>query len=330
MNQYRAKVSVYETQHAILEIKRTLETLLRQELKLLRVSAPLVLSNECGLNDNLDIDQNGVLFNADSYDETIEIVQSLAKWKRVALAKYEIPRGKGIFATLNAIRPHEKVDFLHSLYVDQWDWELIIEPDQYNLEFLIDYVQNFFNIIKVTERYINTLHPQLIDKMPDKLFVISSEELYKKYPDLTPQQREYEICKEHKFVFITKIGNIIPGADHAHGARAKDYDNLELNGDLIAYHAPNDCALELMSLGIRVDKDTLIKQKGLDINLVDTYNEYYQGILKEELPLSIGGGLGQSRLCMYLLEKKHIGEVQVSVWPKSELEKAKEENIEFL
>lgn len=327
---YKSKLSINETQHAILEIKKTVETFLKEELKLLRVSAPIILNVNEHINDYLEDNKSGVIFDVKGYNSKIEIVQSLAKWKRKAIHKYEIPLKNGIFASMNAIRPNEKIDFSHSLYVDQWDWEYHIDKSMYNMDFLELIGEKFFQIIRTTERYINSHYPNLEDKLPNKMFVISSDQLYKMYPDLNPKERELEIVKIHKFAMITKIGKPILDTNIPHSKRANDYDNLELNADIIVYHKPNNCALELMSFGIRVDKESLLKQADLKIEKIDSYSEYYKNILNGTYPLTIGGGLGQSRLCMYLLEKKHIGEVQVSCWPDSEVEKAEKENIKFL
>lgn len=327
---YKPKLNIFQTQKAIADVKKTFQYVIENELNLKRVSAPLFVDPLSGLNDNLAENQEAVKFYANDLNKELEIVQSLAKWKRLALKKYGFKNHTGLYTDMNAIRKNEILDATHSLYVDQWDWEYIISHTDYNLHYLKDFINRFYKCIYATEQSINLIHSELKNKLPKKLFFITTHDLLIMYPKLSPKQREYEIVKEHKAVFIAKIGQILDTKKTVHDLRAPDYDNWELNGDLFVYHEPNNIALELMSMGIRVDKEALINQTKLDFNKLEDYNPYYQMILKDELPLTIGGGIGQSRLCMFLLEKVHIGEVQVSVWSEAEILELKKKNIFIL
>lgn len=329
---YKSKLSISETQQAIQAIKDSFSLVMSHQMNLIKVPGPLFVNESEKLNDTLSDNIPGIKFKPTHLSESQEIVQSLAKWKRMALKKYEYPLHCGICVDMKAIRSTEEVDSIHSLYVDQWDWEFIIDKSEYHLETLKKIVNKIFYAMKATEDYINISYRELEDKkLPEEIFYISSEDLYKMYPDKTAKEREYLIAKEHKCVFITQIGDLIPGSNGlVHDTRAKDYDNWQLNGDLLVYHKVNDIALELMSMGIRVDRETLIKQANLDLNKIHEYPEYYQMIIREELPLTIGGGFGQSRLAMFLLEKTHIGEVQVSSWDKEYLEELEKQNIYLL
>ncbi|MDE6289210.1 MAG: aspartate--ammonia ligase, partial [Ureaplasma sp.] len=220
-----------------------------------------------------------------------------------------------LYTDMNAIRADEDVDFSHSIYVDQWDWEIVISKHNYNIHFLHKIVEKFYKCLLKLEKRVNNTYLNLNKKLPKELHFITSEELYNLYPNVSAKERENIIAKKYKAVFISQIGGIIPNTNEKHDSRAKDYDNWKLNGDLIVYHEPTNTALELMSLGIRVDDKALIEQAEINLNEINNLPAYYQMILNKELPLTIGGGLGQSRLCMFLLEKEHIGEVQVSVWP---------------
>lgn len=330
IKQYIPKINILETQSAIESIKSTFQLLLGKELNMVRVTAPLILDSKDNLNDNLASDSSPVRFKPKKLKKEIEIVQSLAKWKRIALKKYGFKMHSGIFTDMNAIRPNDDIDYSHSLYVDQWDWEYIIKKEEISIDFLIEFIRKFYKVLLITEKFINAMYRQLSSKLPNDLFIINAKELYQMYPNLTPKEREFKIVKEHKAVFIIGIGGPLGENIPPHDIRALDYDNINLNGDLIVYNNIQDNALELMSMGIRVDKEALIKQKKIDINNAKDLCKYYKMILNEELPFTIGGGLGQSRFCMFLLEKMHIGEVQVSVWDDDEIENLKKDNINLL
>lgn len=329
---YKSKLTVSETQRAVYDLKNAFAVVINHQMNFINVPGPLFVNESDNVNDNLSDNISGILFKPTHLKEEQEIVQSLAKWKRMALKKYDYPVHSGICVDMKAIRATEEVDATHSLLVDQWDWEYTIEKKEYNLTTLKKVVDKFFYALKSTENFVNFNFKELEDhKLPDEIFYISSQELYEMYPDKTPKEREYLITKEHKCVFITQIGDYIPGSNNqVHDTRAKDYDNWQLNGDLLVYHKVNDMALELMSMGIRVDRDALIKQANLDVTQTDQLPTYYQMILNDELPLTIGGGMGQSRLAMFLLEKAHIGEVQVSSWDKDYLEELAQQNIYLL
>lgn len=326
---YHSKLDVFQTQKAIEDIKKTFQYVIEKELNLKRISAPLFVASDSGLNDHLADNFKGVSFYAPFLKQELEIVQSLAKWKRIALKKYDFHMHTGLYTDMNAIRRFEKPDFIHSIYVDQWDWESVISKLDYNEEYLIKFIKAFYQCLYVTEVSINLIYPQLKKKLPEHPFIITSQALLDLYPNVDAKQREYLITKEHKAVFILKIGDTLSD-DTVHDLRAPDYDNWSLNCDLLVYHEPNDIALELMSMGIRVDDQSLLKQMQKTKDELSQENAYYKGILNNELPLSIGGGIGQSRLSMFLLEKVHIGEVQVSVWDPEEIEKLAKDNIFIL
>lgn len=320
---YIPKISIKDTQFAIEDIKNYFQKLIKKSLKLTRVTAPLFLDAKLEVNDNLTGVEPSVKFHPKHLNKELEIVQSLAKWKRIALKKYEFKKNEGIYTDMNAIRANEVTDYCHSIYVDQWDWELVISKHNYNLNFLYKIVEKFYKCLLKLEKKINSTYLDLTKKLPKKIYFITSKELYDLYPNVSSKERENLIAKEHKAVFISQIGDYIENTSERHDLRAKDYDNWSLNGDLIVYHEQSNKALELMSLGIRVDADSLIKQANLNVNEKENLPLYYQMILNNQLPLTIGGGLGQSRLCMFLLEKEHIGEVQVSVWTDLETENNK-------
>ncbi|QSF13511.1 aspartate--ammonia ligase [Mycoplasma sp. Mirounga ES2805-ORL] len=311
---YKPKLNIKETQIAIQTIKFSFTKQLSKLLNLTRVSAPLFVETNSLINDGLN-GEAPVRFIPKELNKQLDIVHSLAKWKRLALKKYNFDSHEGLWTDMNAIRQEETLDNKHSIYVDQWDWELIINEEDRNITFLKSVVNKIFRSIKYVENKINLIFSNLKRKLPETLTFVSSEELYNKYPELTPEQREKEFAKIHKAFFVYKIGYKLPdGVEHS--KRAFDYDDWNLNGDLIVYDEQNDDALELSSLGIRVNKESLAQQIKI-MNISDSkLSTYHQQILKNNLPFTIGGGIGQSRLCMFLLEKKHIGEVQVSVWPE--------------
>ncbi|UUD35027.1 aspartate--ammonia ligase [Mycoplasmopsis caviae] len=325
---YKSKLNIKETQLAIQDLKFAFTKKLNKELHLTRVSAPLFVATNTKLNDGLN-GEEPVSFVPKNFGEKVEIVHSLAKWKRYALKKYNFNTYEGIWTDMNAIRKEEDLDYLHSYYVDQWDWELIIKNEDRNLEFLKKIVNTIFKCIRHVEYKLLIDFPQLNQKLPENVTFISSKELYNLYPNLSPEERESEFVKKHKAIFIYEIG--YPLSDgKPQSKRAYDYDDWKLNGDLIVYDAVNDKALEISSMGIRVDKKSLLEQaKFCKINS-DAFKEYHNNIINEVSPLTIGGGIGQSRLSMFLLEKKHIGEVQVGIWPQDLIKKLEDEGIFLL
>ena len=319
-------MNLLETQIAIKYLKDTFEKMLAKKLHLVRVSAPLFVEKKSGLNDELNGVEETVSFFVNK--EKVEIVQSLAKWKRYALGEYKFPEDVGIYTDMNAIRKDEQLDNLHSIYVDQWDWEKVVKPNQRNKKHLFSIVKKIYSVI-----YALSLKSEKMwgfsYQLPKNIFFISSFELEEKYPNKTSKEREYLICKEHRAVFLYQIGwplnNGLP-----HDGRAADYDDWKLNGDIILFDDAIDAPIELSSMGIRVDAKSLVKQLKYKNELEKLENPYCQGIINNQLPLTIGGGIGQSRLCMYYLQKRHIGEVQSSYWPKEMREKLEKEGIELL
>jgi aspartate--ammonia ligase len=325
---YESKLSVIETQKAIKELKDYFESTLAQELNLMRVSAPLFVKADTGLNDNLNGIERPIAFETKTGDE-VQIVHSLAKWKRNALKKYRFKEYMGLYTDMNAIRKDEDLSHFHSLYVDQWDWEMIINENDRNDEFLEKIVNKIYSVFTSTESHINNIYPILDHKLPPVITFVTSEELRLKYPELTSKERENAVAKEYKAVFIKQIGGQLSDGTK-HDGRAPDYDDWQLNGDIIFYHPLLDCALELSSMGIRVDKKRLMIQLEYSDALERLEFPYHQNIINELLPLTIGGGIGQSRLCLFFLEKAHIGEVQASVWSKTMEEECYKLNIPLL
>lgn len=322
---YFSPLDVVETQKAIKLIKNTFEKNLAKNLKLARVSAPLFVEPSTGLNDNLSGKEKPVSFKLIDKRE-LEIVQSLAKWKRYALKKYSL---SGLYTDMNAIRPNEETDNLHSLYVDQWDWEKVITVEKRNVDYLKNVVDRIYAAFTETYDLVCNEYPSFTNNLPEKVFYITSEELLQKYPTLTPKEREHAICKEHKVVFLINIGNKLSNGT-IHDTRAADYDDWALNGDLLLYYPLLDMAFEISSMGIRVNKESLISQLTEKNELFKLEMPYHQSIINNELPLTIGGGIGQSRLCMYMLNKAHIGEVQSSFWNEKDIEEFKKCNIILL
>jgi len=323
------KLSIVETQKAIKLIKDYFERELAKRLNLIRVSAPLFVRPETGLNDNLNGIEKAVSFTIRKYEIEAEIVQSLAKWKRFALKNYGFNIGEGIYTDMNAIRPDEVLDHIHSIYVDQWDWEKVISKEDRNEDYLKKTVETIYEMFKETENMINSVYPIFSDKLPDKIKFITSQELEDMYPDKSPKERENLICKKHKAVFLMKIGKKL-NSGKPHDSRSPDYDDWELNGDIIFWDPVIDGALELSSMGIRVDSTSLLRQLE-EAKALDRLKLPYHSMLMEgELPFTIGGGIGQSRICMFFLEKRHIGEVQASIWPDSIIKECKENNILLL
>ena len=327
---YAPTIPPMETQRAIKKIKDYFQQELAYGLNLRRVSAPLFVAPETGLNDNLNGVERRVSFTILDMDEkTVEIVQSLAKWKRMALGKYGIKPGHGIYTDMNAIRRDEELDNIHSLYVDQWDWEKVITKEQRTTEYLHETVTTIYNAVKNLGDYVNRLYRDIQTELPNEIYFITSQELEDLYPDKTPKERENLITKAHGAVFIEKIGGTLKSGEK-HDGRSPDYDDWELNGDILLWNDVLDIAFEITSLGIRVDSDAMERQLKL-AGAEDRKNLSFQSaVLNGELPLSIGGGIGQSRLCMFFLRKAHIGEVQVSVWPKEMDEECRKANIFLL
>lgn len=325
---YKSDLDLRETQIAIKEIKDFFQKILSTELNLHRVTAPLFVNPNTGLNDNLSGVERPVSFKVNN-ESTFEIVQSLAKWKRYALKKYGFHIGEGLYTDMNAIRRDEDVDNIHSIYVDQWDWERIIVKEERNIDFFESIVKHVYEAITLTERHMSNMYSYISCILPEKIHFITTEELLKKYPNLTPKEREYEITKLYGAVCIEKIGKVLSN-NEPHDMRSPDYDDWELNGDILVYYPTIDIALELSSMGIRVDKDSL-KEQLMISGFTDRLNLPFQkAIMNDNLPYTVGGGIGQSRICMFFLRKAHIGEVQVSEWPNEMLLYAKERGVSIL
>ncbi|HOQ36294.1 MAG TPA: aspartate--ammonia ligase [Acetivibrio sp.] len=327
---YRPVLSVKDTEIAIKKIKDYFEAALASELNLTRVSAPLFVKPETGMNDNLNGVERPVNFEVKSIGGGIvEIVHSLAKWKRVALAKYGFKVGEGLYTDMNAIRRDEDLDNLHSIYVDQWDWEAIINKEDRNEETLKAIVRKIFNVLKKTEEHVFEAYPHIPKTLPEDIFFITTQELEDMYPNLSPKEREEAICRDKKAVFVMKIGGILKSGIK-HDGRAPDYDDWTLNGDILLWYPLLETAFEISSMGIRVDEDSLmhqLKEAGCEER---TKLKYHMDLLEKKLPYTVGGGIGQSRLCMYFLKKAHIGEVQSSVWPDSMVDACESANIYLL
>ena len=326
---YKTDMSLYDTQSAISLIKKIFEEKLAETLNLKRVSAPLFVEKDSGLNDDLDGKSKAVDFSIPNINKQGVVVHSLAKWKRMALYKYNFHVGNGLYTDMNAIRKDEQLDNIHSIYVDQWDWEKVINKEDRNLEYLFSTVKKIHEVIIDTATELRKKYPSINNKIEKELFIISSSDLIDMYPDLDNKQREYEIVKKYKSVFIYGIGGRLKDG-HPHDARSSDYDDWNLNGDLLYYDELLDIALELSSMGIRVDKYSLSKQLKEANEEYKMKYLYHKMILNDELPLTIGGGIGESRLCMLLMNKAHIGEVQSSIWDEETLKLAKEKNVTIL
>lgn len=310
---YQSALSLLETEVAIKFIKDTFERELAKALKLTRVSAPLFVCPETGLNDNLNGYERAVRFDVLTLGKEFEIVQSLAKWKRMALAKYGFETGTGLYTDMNAIRRDEVLDEIHSVYVDQWDWEKIITKDERRYSYLKKTVRKIYNCLLKLSKAVNAKYPQLRHDLPKDITFISTKQLEEEYGHLPRKLRENEVAKKYGAVFIYQIGWPLSDGE-AHDGRAADYDDWKLNGDILLWYDTLDMALEISSMGIRVDKNSLLKQLKHKNELVKATNPYCKDIIEGKLPLTIGGGIGQSRLCMFFLNKAHIGEVQSSAW----------------
>ncbi|MGX6441775.1 aspartate--ammonia ligase [Neobacillus sp. K501] len=330
LKSYDSKLDLLQTEIAIKKTKDYFEKSLAEALNLTRVSAPIMISSGKGINDDLNGVERVVSFGAlDIKDANIEIVQSLAKWKRMALGRYGFNLHEGLYTDMNAIRRDEILDDLHSIYVDQWDWEKIITKQERSLETLKKEVQQIYRVFKNTESYLFQQFPALTPILPEEIYFITSQELEDRYPKLTAKQREDAIAKEYGAVFIMQIGGDLLSGEK-HDGRSPDYDDWTLNGDIIFWYPILEKSVEVSSMGIRVDEKALLSQLKVSNNEQRVNLEYHQAILNKDLPYTIGGGIGQSRICMFFLKKAHIGEVQVSVWNEQIIEECKKANITLL
>ena len=333
---YFSLLNLEQTEKAIKLLKDFIESNLSTELQLRRVTAPLFVLQGVGLNDDLNGTERAVSFPIkDMGDARAEVVHSLAKWKRMMLAEYRIATGYGLYTDMNAIRADEELDNLHSIYVDQWDWELSVTNENRTLDYLKHVVGKIFNVLKRAEYYMFENYPELKPMLPDHITFIHSEELLAMYPDKTPKEREYLITREYGAVFVIGIGGELANGE-PHDGRAPDYDDWTtstvngykgLNGDILLWNPVLECAVEISSMGIRVDSGAMLRQLTIR-NAEERKNlMFHKKLLNNELPLSIGGGIGQSRLCMYFLRKAHIGETQASIWPQEMIEQCRKNNI---
>ena len=326
---YAPRLDVYRTQKAIAFIKETFQRRLADALGLKRVSAPLFVTEASGLNDNLSGVERPVSFDIPAVGESGQVVHSLAKWKRQALKDYRFYVGNGLYTDMNAIRRDEELDNIHSIYVDQWDWEKVITREERTREYLIDTVKKIVGVICDTNELLKIDFPELSVDLVREVSVVTSEELLSLYPTLTPKEREYAYVKEHKTVLIIGIGGKLSNGE-PHDSRAPDYDDWELNGDIMFYNEVLDRAFEISSMGIRVDKDSLMKQLKLSGCEDRAELPFHKMLLSDELPLTVGGGIGQSRLCMLMMGCAHIGEVQSSIWDKATVDGCKAAGIRLL
>ncbi len=330
---YQSPLGMYDTQKAISLLKRLFEDRLGALLNLVRVSAPLFVDAASGLNDNLNGVERPVSFDILRSDRRAEVVQSLAKWKRLALKRYGFFPGKGLVTDMNAIRRDEdELDNLHSVYVDQWDWEKVILPENRNLDYLKLTVMDIVTAICDTQDTMQAIYPQLqsLGKLKRRVSFVTAQQLEDTYPELTPRQRENAYLKEHGTAFIIGIGGALTGSGKPHDGRAPDYDDWALNGDILFYNELLGCAFEVSSMGIRVDPVSLDRQLRLSGHEERRALPYHQALLAGELPLTIGGGIGQSRLSMLLLGKAHIGEVQASIWDEATVQTCAEAGVTLL
>ncbi|MBQ3141471.1 MAG: aspartate--ammonia ligase [Clostridia bacterium] len=327
---YRSVLDVKQTENAIKKAKDFFERDLAIQLNLTRVSAPLFVPRSSGLNDNLNGTERPVAFDLLAMSgEEMEIVHSLAKWKRMALGDYGFLPGEGLYTDMNAIRRDEETDNIHSVYVDQWDWEKIITKPERTVETLHTAVSRVYRSLRHTEQYMVYEYPFIGQILPEHITFVTSQELEDRYPDKTPKQREYLAAKEYGAVFLMQIGGKLRSGS-VHDGRAPDYDDWTLNGDILVYYPVLDIALELSSMGIRVDEDALMRQLTERGCTERAKLPFHAALLKGELPYTIGGGIGQSRMCMFFLRKAHIGEVQASVWPREVLEECARRGVKLL
>lgn len=327
---YKSALNLHDTQIGIKTVKDFFQVLLAEELRLLRVSAPLFVYPASGLNDNLNGVERPVSFGIKEQDDAqAEIVHSLAKWKRMALKKYGFVHGEGLYTDMSAIRRDETTDNIHSIYVDQWDWEKIISREERTIDYLKETVNSVYKVLRKTEKYMAIRYDYINEILPHDIFFITTQELENMFPDYTPKEREYYITKAKGAVCLMQIGDLLESGVK-HDGRAPDYDDWTLNADILVYYPVLDIALELSSMGIRVDKKALLEQ--LDKAGCPERAElpFQKAVLNEELPYTIGGGIGQSRICMFFLRKAHIGEVQSSLWPDDMVKEATTHGIQLL
>ena len=327
---YHSELNLHDTQIAIKTVKDFFQNQLSQRLNLSRVSAPLFVDPDSGLNDNLNGVERPVTFDIKEQNgREAEVVQSLAKWKRYALKKYGFSYGEGLYTDMNAIRRDETTDNIHSIFVDQWDWEKIIKKDERTIATLMDTVKVVYKCLRKTEKYMAIQYDYIEEILPHDIFFVTTQELADMFPDNTPKEREYYIAKAKGAVCIMKIGDVLENGER-HDGRAPDYDDWSLNADIVVYYPVLDIALELSSMGIRVDKKALLSQ--LKKAGCEERKElpFQKAIINEELPYTIGGGIGQSRICMFFLRKAHIGEVQSSLWPEDMVAQCEEHGIQLL
>ena len=336
---YKPTLSLRETERAIKMVKDFFQDNLAEQLCLQRVSAPLFVKRGSGVNDDLNGVEKKCGFTVKVDGTYAEVVFSLAKWKRMVLATYGFELGEGLYTDMNAIRPdEEKLDNLHSVYVDQWDWERVISAEDRSLDFLKQIVRRIYQVLKATEAKVHKHYPALTPELPDEITFLHSEEMAQMYPDLSPRERENKVTEQYGAVFVIGIGAELPSGE-IHDGRAPDYDdwitptsngNRGLNGDILLWYPPLKRSFEISSMGIRVDKESLIQQLEARDALDRKELNWHQMLLNDQLPLSIGGGIGQSRLCMFFLKKMHIGEVHASVWPEETLKRCREAGINIL
>ena len=327
---YHSELNLHDTQIAIKTVKDFFQNLLSQRLNLARVSAPLFVDPDSGLNDNLNGVERPVTFDIKEQNgREAEVVQSLAKWKRYALKKYGFSYGEGLYTDMNAIRRDEITDNIHSIFVDQWDWEKIIKKDERTIATLMDTVKVVYKCLRKTEKYMAIQYDYIEEILPHDIFFVTTQELADMFPDNTPKEREYYIAKAKGAVCIMQIGDVLENGER-HDGRAPDYDDWSLNADIVVYYPVLDIALELSSMGIRVDKKALLSQLKKAGCEERKDLPFQKAIINEELPYTIGGGIGQSRICMFFLRKAHIGEVQSSLWPEDMIAQCEENGIQLL
>ena len=327
---YESALSLHDTQVGIKTVKDFFQRLLAERLNLLRVSAPLFVDPASGMNDNLNGVERPVSFGIkEQHEYEAQVVQSLAKWKRYALKKYGFCEGEGLYTDMSAIRRDEITDNIHSIYVDQWDWEKIISRQDRNLDTLKDVVRTVYKVLRKTEKYMSIQYDYIEEILPHDIFFITTQELENMFPDYSPKEREYYIAKAKGAVCIMQIGDVLESGER-HDGRAPDYDDWSLNADIVVYYPVLDIALELSSMGIRVDKDALLSQLEKASCPERASLPFQKAVIEEQLPFTIGGGIGQSRICMFFLRKAHIGEVQSSLWPPEIVEEAEKNGIHLL
>ena len=327
---YHSSLGVKETEKAIKRVKDFFQRELITQLNLSRVSAPLFVDPDSGLNDNLNGVERPVTFGIKEQGEKkAEIVHSLAKWKRMALGKYGFGVGEGLYTDMNAIRRDEDTDNIHSIYVDQWDWERVIEKEDRNEETLKSTVKSVYEALRVTEKFMANEYNYVECFLPEEITFITSQQLLDRYPTLTVKEREREAAREYGAIFLMQIGDKLSNGE-PHDGRAPDYDDWALNGDIIVYYPVLDISLELSSMGIRVDEDSLRSQLEKAGCMERAELPFQKALLEKKLPYTIGGGIGQSRICMFFLRKAHLGEVQASIWPEKDIEYARQHGVEFL